>query len=171
MAKLIGGDRMPGEKKSSAGGRAVSQHDGGLGSYDFSVQVGHLLRKAYQRHTSIFQKLAVDPQLTAVQFVALCVIAENTPCFLTTIGRAAALDPATTRGVVERLSKRGLITVAQDQVDKRRVVAELQDSGRQLIAEMIPRSLKITEATVARLSPAERVALDYLLVKIADPED
>jgi DNA-binding MarR family transcriptional regulator len=171
---------MRGEKKSRASGFREPSRGGEKatvnvipeeGKYDFSKQIGHLLRKAYQRHTAIFQKFCIDPQLTAVQFVVLCVIGENSPCFLTTISRAAALDPATTRGVVERLSKRNLITIAQDNVDKRRVVAQLQEEGRQLMQDMIPYSLKITDATMAGLSPAERVALEYLLMKIADLDE
>ena len=40
--------------------------------YRVTDQVGHLLRKAYQRHLAIFQENAVDPSLTSVQFVTLC---------------------------------------------------------------------------------------------------
>lgn len=36
-------------------------------SYHVTEQVGHLLRKAYQRHHSIFQANSSDPDLTSVQ--------------------------------------------------------------------------------------------------------
>jgi DNA-binding MarR family transcriptional regulator len=139
--------------------------------YDFHAQVGYLLRRVFQRHTAIFQRMSIDPQLTAIQFVVLCVIAENSPCFLTTISRSAALDPATTRGVVERLSKRNLITITPDKIDRRRVAAELKEKGRQLVEEMIPCSLKITEATMSALNAAERIALQFLLTKIIEAGD
>ena len=42
--------------------------------YHVTEQVGHLLRKAYQRHLSIFQTNASDPDLTSVQFVTLCAL-------------------------------------------------------------------------------------------------
>ena len=138
------------------------------GRYDFHAQVGYLLRRVFQRHTAIFQRMSIDPRLTAVQFVVLCVIAENSPCFLTTISRSAALDPATTRGVVDRLGKRGLITMTPDSVDRRRVAAELNEKGRRLVEEMIPCSLRITEATMFGLNVAERVALQFLLTKIIE---
>jgi MarR family transcriptional regulator, lower aerobic nicotinate degradation pathway regulator len=139
--------------------------------YDFHAQVGYLLRRVFQRHTAIFQRMSIDPQLTAIQFVVLCVIAENSPCFLTTISRSAALDPATTRGVVERLSTRSLITITPDKVDRRRVATELKEKGRRLIEEMIPCSLRITEATMSALNAAERVALQFLLTKIIEAGD
>ena len=47
-----------------------------LGSmdYDFSKQIGYLLRRAYQRHLAIFQAKASDSQLTSVQFSTLCAL-------------------------------------------------------------------------------------------------
>lgn len=148
-----------------------SVRDSEAESYDFSQQIGHLLRRAYQRHTAIFQKHCIDQQLTAIQFVVLCVIGDNTPCFLTTISRAAALDPATTRGVVERLCNRKLISLAPDTEDRRRVVARLQHDGRKLMNAMKPYSLQISNATMRGLNPAEQVALKFLLIKIADTQD
>ncbi len=47
--------------------------------YDVTEQVGHLLRKAYQRHTAIFQQQACDPQLTSIQFVTLCALRDTAP--------------------------------------------------------------------------------------------
>ena len=37
--------------------------------YRFSDQIGHLLRRAYQRHVAIFKQTVPDSQLTAAQFV------------------------------------------------------------------------------------------------------
>ncbi len=39
--------------------------------YVLEDQVGHLLRRAHQRHTSIFQEHIGDSQLTPLQFAAL----------------------------------------------------------------------------------------------------
>lgn len=43
-------------------------------NYHFTEQVGHLLRKVYQRHVAIFQQNVGDSQLTAVQFITLCAV-------------------------------------------------------------------------------------------------
>ena len=40
--------------------------------YPFTDQIGHLLRRAYQRHVAIFKETVPDSQLTAAQFVVLC---------------------------------------------------------------------------------------------------
>ena len=79
--------------------------------YAFSEQVGHLLRKAYQRNMAIFQQNVDDSQLTAVQFVTLCAVRDSGPSSLTELVKATAVDQATIRGIVERLKARDLITL------------------------------------------------------------
>lgn len=136
--------------------------------YDFTEQVGHLLRKAYQRHMAIFQQNVGDPQLTAVQFITLCAVRDNGPSSLTDLVSATAVDQATIRGIVERLKARDLITLGHDEQDKRKVIIHLTESGYQLIARTVPLATDITEQTLANLNPGERVAILYLLRKMVD---
>lgn len=141
----------------------------GAGSpYVFADQAGHLLRKAYQRHTAVFQRLSIDPQITSVQLYAMCAIAEEGPCSLTTLGRATAVDPATTRGVVERLRERGYVALDADPDDKRRVKVSLTEKGAECVQRMIEPAQEVTRETLKGLTVAEQVALSYLLKKISD---
>ena len=135
-------------------------------NYDFSEQVGHLLRKAYQRHMAIFQQYSCEESLTAPQFVALCTIHEMGVCSITDIVKATAVDQATMRGVVERLKSKGWISQGADETDRRKVVLRLTESGQQLVQQMVPCAVTITEQTMGNLNPAERVALIYLLQKM-----
>lgn len=139
--------------------------------YDFTEQVGHLLRRAYQRHVSIFQQTIPDSQLTAGQFVVLCAIEAQGPCSLSAIARATAIDQATVRGIIERLKSRDLIVVSHDARDRRKVVVLLSPAGQTLIGEVVPFAQDISERTMGGLNPAERVALLYLLRKMSDLED
>ena len=119
-------------------------------------QIGFLVRKFYQKNQAIWQ--------------ALCVLLRDGPCTLTTLGRAAAMDPATTRGVVDRLQRRGMISVIDDPADRRKVIVQLMPAGHdylELMADVMP---QIAEATLTPLNPAERVALEYLLRKVTDGE-
>lgn len=139
--------------------------------YDFSEQIGHLLRKAYQRHTAIFQRYSCDKQLTAIQFITLCTLMECGPSSLTDIVNAAAIDPATTRGVIKRLKARGWVFLATDPRDQRKVMVIITEAGEALVESMVPIAKQISDQTMSRLNPAERVALLYLLEKMnADPE-
>lgn len=104
-------------------------------NYHFTEQVGHLLRKVYQRHLAIFQQNVGDSQLTAVQFITLCAVRDMGPSSLTELVQVTAVDQATIRGIVERLKARDLITVTPDPVDRRKVVVGLTDAGAVLLTE------------------------------------
>jgi DNA-binding MarR family transcriptional regulator len=141
-------------------------------SYVFSEQVGHLLRKAYQRHMAIFQQNVGDSQLTAVQFVTLCAVRDHGPSSLTELVKATAVDQATIRGIVERLKARELITLEPDPEDRRKVIVGLTTDGDRLVQQTVPCAARISELTMSNLNPAEQVAVLFLLRKmIDDPQD
>lgn len=137
-------------------------------NYHFTEQVGHLLRKVYQRHVAIFQQNVGDSQLTAVQFITLCAVRDMGPSSLTELVQVTAVDQATIRGIVERLKARDLITVTPDPIDRRKVVVGLTDAGGVLLTETVPQAAKITELTFGTLNPAERIALIFLLNKMLE---
>lgn len=134
----------------------------------FERQIGFLLRKATQRNLAIFQKHVPIPNLTSVQAAALLVLLDHSPCSLTTLGRHAAMDPATTRGVVERLNERHLVSILSDAADKRKVMVRLEKKGRQAVNDLIPILFAIADETLAPLNDAERAMLLHLLGKIGD---
>lgn len=141
-------------------------------AYTFSEQVGHLLRKAYQRHMAIFQQNVGDSQLTAVQFITLCAVRDNGPSSLTELVAVTAVDQATIRGIVERLKARELISLGHDAQDKRKVIVHLSEAGRAAVDQTVPRAQEISELTLTNLNPAERVAMVYLLRKmIEEPQE
>jgi len=139
--------------------------------YVFSEQIGHLLRRVYQRHAAVFQQHIPDSQLTAAQFVVLCSLHDHGASSLADVVKATVIDQATIRGVVERLKQRNLISVDHDRMDRRKVVIELTEEGRTLVRETQPFAHKITKATYGKLNPAERLALDFLLRKMLEGDD
>jgi DNA-binding MarR family transcriptional regulator len=140
-------------------------------AYVFSHQIGHLLRRAYQRHLAIFQQNASDPRLTSVQFATLCAIRDDGPCSQTDLVRITAIDQATIRGILARLKARNLITMSPTSNDHRKVIASLSPAGRATLDAMIPSARRITELTLAGFNPAERVAIHYVLEKIISRTD
>lgn len=135
-------------------------------TYFFNQQIGHLLRRAYQRHTALFQQFIPDSQLTAAQFVVLCYVRDFPGCSLVEIVKATVIDQATARGVVDRLKQRDLLDVQMDPQDRRKVVINLTPVGSALMHEMEPFAKQISETTYGTLTHAERVALDFLLKKM-----
>ena len=139
--------------------------------YNFTEQVGHLLRKAYQRHMMIFQEMSCEPNLTAPQFIALCTIQSMGSCSITDIVTATTVDQATMRGVIDRLKSKGWIHLAADSNDRRKVMISLTDEGLTILDKMIPCAQGITEETLRGLNPAERIALIFLLKKMNDTSE
>ena len=97
--------------------------------YLLEDQVGHLLRRAHQRHTSIFQANIGDQQLTPLQFAALMKLADVGEASQNHLGRLTAMDAATMQGVIKRLIARDLIARRPDLDDRRRLLSD-PDEGR-----------------------------------------
>lgn len=138
--------------------------------YDFSSQIGHLLRRAYQRHTAVFQRFIPDSQLTVAQFVVLCALRDHGDSSMNDLVRVTVIDQATIRGVIDRLRSRGLVQVGQDPTDGRKVALTLTPAGTAVVSDTVPSAEAITEQTFGPLNAAERVALLFLLRKMCDAE-
>ncbi|SAL56973.1 MarR family transcriptional regulator [Caballeronia peredens] len=136
-------------------------------TYDVSEQIGHLLRKAYQRHLAIFSQTIGDPQLTAVQFAVLSASLRMGPSSMSDLGKATAIDAATVRGIIERLKGRALIELKTNLADRRKTTVELTDAGRELVERTTPAAQRVSELTMSDLNEVERVAALMLLRKLS----
>lgn len=129
-------------------------------------RIGFLIRKFYQKNQAIWQRFTPDSSITSVQASALTVLDYHGSLSLTQLGREAAMDPATTRGVVERLRARDMISIESDLADKRKVIVKLEEPGYKLLSKLKKVMPGISEETLAPLNPAEQIALEYLLAKV-----
>ncbi|MEE2655734.1 MAG: MarR family transcriptional regulator [Pseudomonadota bacterium] len=135
--------------------------------YILERQAGHLLRRAHQRHSLIFQEYIGDSQLTPLQFAALVKLRDLGEVSQNHLGRLTAMDAATMQGVIKRLAARGLIERRPDPNDRRRLILSLNKEGRKLIEFLIKKGGAITDQTLKPLTPAERKIFLDLLVKLA----
>jgi len=134
-------------------------------SYVLDEQVGFILRQVWQRHSSIFSR-DIGTNLTPTQWAALSKLAETGPCSQNQLGRLTAMDVATIKGVIDRLTGRGLTETSQDPEDGRRLLVSLTRAGQQLAEKVAPNALAITRETLAPLEPREREMLMALLNKL-----
>ncbi|WP_158669640.1 MarR family winged helix-turn-helix transcriptional regulator [Bradyrhizobium guangdongense] len=133
--------------------------------YVLDEQVGFILRQVWQRHSSIFAR-DIGTNLTPTQWAALSKLAETGPCSQNQLGRLTAMDVATIKGVIDRLTARGLTETSQDPDDGRRLLVSLTRAGQQLAEKLAPNALAITRETLAPLEPKERELLMVLLNKL-----
>ena len=134
-------------------------------SYVLEEQVGFILRQVWQRHSSIFSR-DIGTNLTPTQWAALSKLAETGPCSQNQLGRLTAMDVATIKGVIDRLTARGLTETSQDPEDGRRLLVSLTRAGQQLAEKVAPSALAITRETLAPLDAREREMLMALLNKL-----
>ncbi|AHY51379.1 MarR family transcriptional regulator [Bradyrhizobium japonicum] len=134
-------------------------------SYVLDEQVGFILRQVWQRHSSIFSR-DIGTNLTPTQWAALSKLAETGPCSQNQLGRLTAMDVATIKGVIDRLTARGLTETSQDPEDGRRLLVSLTRAGQQLAEKVAPNALAITRETLAPLDAREREMLMALLNKL-----
>lgn len=139
--------------------------------YRFTEQIGHLLRRAYQRHMAIFKETVPDSQLTASQFVVLCSIRDLGGSEIPAIVAATAIDEPTIRGIVERLKWRNLVAVEHEPGDSRHMRVSLTPAGTEVIEQTVPFARQISELTFGELDRNERSALLALLRRISGIED
>ena len=133
--------------------------------YVLERQVGFLLRKAHQRHTSIFTS-GVHGSIRPSQFAVIAKLAERGPVSQNELGRLTAMDSATIKGVVDRLVKRGLLKeIPAD--DNRFRFTDLTTEGHRFYDSTVLVARRITAETLEPLTSDERRTFLRLLKKLS----
>jgi DNA-binding MarR family transcriptional regulator len=149
--------------------RAVEQHaptHDESSEYALEQHVNHLLRKASQRASEIFQYVMGEFEVTPTQFAALIKLKDEGECSQNVLGRLTAMDPATILGVVARLKRRGLVESRLDPNDGRRILLHLSKEGDELVAAMREVAASVTQETLSPLTKTEAQAFLRLLRKL-----
>ncbi len=135
--------------------------------YVLDDQVGFVLRQAQQRHTTIFAAEMIEG-LTPTQWAALAKLREVGDCSQNHLGRLTAMDAATIKGVIDRLTARGFTTVRPDPRDGRRIVVALTPDGfGSLRSRRADRCAASRTKRSAPLDADERSTLVALLRRLA----
>ena len=134
-------------------------------AYILDEQIGFILRQVWQRHAAIFARdIAIN--LTPTQWAALAKLNETGPCSQNQLGRLTAMDVATIKGVIDRLTARGLTETSPDPQDGRRLLISLTRAGQEMAEKAAPNALAISRETLAPLDTKERETLIGLLNKL-----
>lgn len=143
-------------------GTAVEDEEAG---YLLEEQIGFMLRVASQKHSNIFAGLMLE-DLTPTRFAVLAKLDEKGALPQNELGRQTAMDVATIKGVVDRLSARSLIRTRPDPQDGRKHLVELTEKGAEVVRAAIPLGLRISRETLKPLNIRERRTLMRLLRKL-----
>lgn len=157
--------KMEKSKKGPRGVRVKRRPNSVARGYVLDEQVGYLLRQANQRHFAIFAE-GICEELTPTQFAALTKLHENGPLSQNHLGRLTAMDAATIKGVIDRLTQRRFTEVRADAKDGRLLIVDLSKKGRALVKMAIPLAARISTKTLSPLKSGERATLLKLLRKL-----
>jgi DNA-binding MarR family transcriptional regulator len=131
--------------------------------YVLEEQVGHLLRRAYQRHLALFQGIIGEDGPTSMQFAALHTLWRRGPLSQNLLGRLLAMDPPTVKGVVARLMARGLVMRERDPSDARMLLVALTPAALAALPGWVEKARAVTAATLAPLPRDEQARLVAIL--------
>src|SRR6201987_5918955 len=134
-------------------------------AYILDEQIGFILRQVWQRHAAIFSR-DIGINLTPTQWAALAKLNETGPCSQNQLGRLTAMDVATIKGVIDRLTARGLTETSADPEDGRGLRVSLTRAGQQLTEKVAANALAISKETLAPLDARERETLLALLNRL-----
>ena len=106
------------------------------------------------------------PDITPTQFAVLAKLRDEAKISQNQLGRLVGMDAATTKGVVDRLRKKGLVQSSPSVTDMRRLEISLTDAGVAFTADAVETALDISAETVGNLTPREVERLLTLLDKL-----
>lgn len=132
--------------------------------YRLDHQIGFKLRVANQKHLEIFS--AAMPDLTPRQFAVMAKLLEEGPLSQNHLGRQVAMDAATTKGVIERLLRKGYVHAAPSGSDRRRLEISLTSEGTAATREATAIAKDISARTARNLTERELQRLLALLDKL-----
>lgn len=113
------------------------------------------------------RKLAGQSGLTPSQLIILQIIGKLEHAMPSQLAREASLTQATVTTLIDKLERRSMVTRRKDDQDKRRVIVELTEMGRQTLSVAPDLLQDQFTARFNKLEPWEQSMLISSLEKIA----
>jgi DNA-binding MarR family transcriptional regulator len=139
--------------------------------YDLPTHPAHVLRRAHQRATMIFQQLLGQHDVTPTQMAALATILRHGELSQNRLGRLTAMDPSTISIVVRKLLRNGWAKRSGSDEDQRLTIIRLTPEGERFTADLLAGSVDVGRRVLAPLSPTEQAQFMDMLHRIADGEE
>lgn len=85
------------------------------------------------------------------------------------LAAAAGVSRATMTGLIDTLERDGLVTRQPDQQDRRMMLVQMTDTGRDLMARLLPLHFQTVAEMLSPLNESERQTLVQLLARLSCP--
>jgi DNA-binding MarR family transcriptional regulator len=127
-----------------------------------------LLAKAYQKAHGNFKQHLLPYGITPVQHLILEALWVEEGLTASEIGKRLVLDNATLSGILERMSEKGWVLKAIDDMDKRFIRIYLTDKAKKLKPSILAEREKSNKEILGSLNLEEKVLLKRLLKDIRE---
>ncbi|HET7793434.1 MAG TPA: MarR family transcriptional regulator [Rhizobacter sp.] len=129
--------------------------------------VGYAATRASVELKKSFSKHLGPLQLKAVEFSILVLVASNEQVNQKQLGQALDVSPPNLAVTLDRMVERGWVERVRSTEDRRSQIVVLTTAGQQLVQKAEKIAATMENETLAVLSPAERLLLLELLLKVA----
>ncbi|GII25687.1 hypothetical protein Pme01_52840 [Planosporangium mesophilum] len=106
-------------------------------------------------------------EITLPQLRILAMVASRRSLNLDAVARSLGVHPSNATRACDRLVRAGLLSRRDDPVDRRNVMLELSDAGRDLIERIMSHRREAVESIVARMPARHRRALGPAVLSFA----
>lgn len=140
---------------------------------DFPLEVhnAHLIRRAHQRATTMFQQMMGDSSLTPTQLAVLGTLAREPDLSQIKLAKRTAIDSATLSSMLRRLAAANLLERVPSPHDQRVQLVRLTEWGWVITQPLIPKSMALSASLLDPIPEAERARFVELLQLIGRDDD
>jgi DNA-binding MarR family transcriptional regulator len=135
-------------------------------TFDFAQAPGHLVRRTQQIAVALFMAELAREDVTPVQFAILNALMDTPGIDQVTLASLVAFDAATSGSVIGRLEAKGWIRREPDQVDRRRKLLWVTESGQEANLQMKSAVENVQQKLLSPLNAEEAKTLVSLLSKL-----
>ncbi|MDQ1914408.1 MarR family transcriptional regulator [Paenibacillus sp. GD4] len=130
----------------------------------------HTAVQSFRRgiEAGIMQSVGTD--ITAPQMFMLYFINQKEKCKLTQIAERLGVKPSAVTVMIDRLENAGYVVRGDDPLDRRSILVELTDSGREVLARAVAKRNEIISSYFTKLQPDERELVTRLMEKMVEDE-
>lgn len=126
---------------------------------------GHLIRRAQQKHWSLWSAL-VSKSVTSVQYASLLALIKNGPMDQRSLGTYLSIDKSTAAEMVSRMHQRRLIERTRDERDRRKNMLSVNDIGIYVVKALASAVFDVQDQLFDGLSAFDRQMFIDLMTRI-----
>ena len=138
---------------------------------DLYLLPGFLLRRCRQLLQSMFLAECSAFGITPLQFAVMEVLSHLSGLNQRELAELAAIDLSTTAAIVPRLERLGIIARSHKSGDRRSVIIDLTDAGREMLVRMRPAVRRASDRLMQPLPKRDRERLTSILAKLVERND